>query len=172
MNPGIQSTSPLDLAGVAVVTFFSIGRHYNYHRTLLLAGAVYERRGVGYEALFTQVFLGDKFLSLMRTARRHTPSTITPTSLAVGGRPLEGGPCLGISCKLLVPPPSPPSGGGTKNCRGVHFRYFFSLEPQHVQNAPARPGHRRCRRFSVFGFRGFMCVTKSPWWTGKPRALL
>ena len=34
----------------------------------------------------------------MRTARRQTPSTTTNTPLAMGGRPLEGAPCLGFSC--------------------------------------------------------------------------
>ena len=133
-----------------MVTFFSIGRHYNYHRTLLLAGAVYERRGVGYGALFTQVFLGDKFILLMRMARRHTPSTITPTSLAVGGRPLEGAPCLGISCKLLVPPPSPPPGGGRK----MAVEFISDIFSPEATTRTKRPGTTRTWAVSAFfGFR-------------------
>ena len=34
----------------------------------------------------------------MRTTRRRTPFTTTPTPLAMGGRPLERAPCRGFSC--------------------------------------------------------------------------
>ena len=42
-----------------------------------------------------------------------TLSTTSPIPLTMGGRPLEGAPCLCFSCWLLVP--FPPIGGVAKN---------------------------------------------------------
>ena len=43
-------------------------------------------------------------------ARALQTSSTTPPPLAMGGKPLEGAPCLGFSCWLLAP--FPPIGGG------------------------------------------------------------
>ena len=60
-----------------------------------------------------------------RTTRRQTPSTTTPAFLAMGGRPLEGSPCLEFSWYLLALFPS--DGGGGGGGRNTDFGFQIRL---------------------------------------------